>query len=1564
MTTRPTRPRRRGGILKKLLIALAILLVLLVVLVLLTPWIASKVAPGFIESAANQSLKGSVKVESLRLGWSSPTVIGPVELRDEAGKPVGRVRVEVPVGLLGAIGLATGDLSNINVGEVKLDGRLDVVRNADGTMNLTKALEPRNPPTQGGSGSGSASSSAGSSPIDRIKAKLTVTDLDVTYKDLTAPGGSPTSAIGVDNFAGSADLDYAAKAGTADVNGAFAGKVQSGSGVGAAGSGDDLKLNALVKATGLPTPGAPAGPLNPNINADIGVIGVPITLVDGLAGFGGELAASIGAKADASIKAAGTRDNATAAVTLTAPGAGADLTLAYDGAAITATRPGRIWTRSTQFIAGLQAARQPLANIARSVTLDAAPGVDIALDALRIPLPKSALDNLDPKTLDLRGTQLKLAIKADAMAGRVALDPPPPASPAAPGAAPTPAAPSAAAVAMKPFKVEPATLTITTDDLAKRIDIATATRATIDGQSAGDLEVSVMAGGLLDPQGRVRALNPGASPIPDTVDADIRLKGLATALVSPVLAGLNLPIDLREDVGPTLDVQLAAMTTGPAPAAPAAPGTTPSSTTTGLAAIPPLTLTAAVNSANVRLDAPLAVRNGMVTSTAGKPVTLNIAKAGPAARRILARQAASAPAGSSPMKLDGDVRIRATVADLAAPLDAKQFDPATIKGAAEITLEDATITRPAAAPVQGQPAPPPPGPLAISRLTARATLAPGDAGGPRLVADGKLAQSGAPFTLNADIALPGFAEQFPKPKTGSLADILGFRPTGQVSLVGVPVTRLDPALEKLLTSNPTPGNVGEQIMGLVASLLGSSADITATLKPASATENAVTASVKAPGVTADVGATLRPTEIALSRAVVSTNLQPRQLDGLLDAVMPPAAGAAPLRLAQPAALNASVDPLIVPLKPDSMAPDMTRIPRVIARASSPGYLIVNNVPVGTRPDGAPKLESLGLRNLTIAADAAGSILSGEKAAPVVAYVDADVLRVVNGTPETLTTLKLKANASQDLTKPVDATVTLAGINFAGVDAVAGKGDGLIPGLIGAKGDAWIAAKGVPDARNPDLRLEVSSETERVKLFTVKLDAKQNAVRLVEPTAITLRPDVATLNRAVFPPSQTGPGPSLDGIAAIEVKLNQFAAAVPNAEQKTGPLKPGIFALDAGISLPSVRVNTPVAGPTGGPPTMIPVVLDGVRLVAKSGEPGTVALDAVIDKVSGQGAASGDKATLSARVRQIADASGNLTTDRAIIDAQADVKGFPTVLVDALANQKGILAETLGPTATLVATASGLSAGGAGTGSLTARATSPRAEASLAGTLQNKTFIASAPLDVKLVEITPKLVESLAGALPLVGSAQKTREDEPATVKGENLRVPIDGDLRKLNGRVAVTPGVMRYTTAGFFQKVLKLGELKDTGSVGRRLEPFVVNLKDGVATYDKFTLPIGEFKFETRGTVDLVDRKIDIITYVPFFAVTDEVAGALNSGLGQLLSGVMPGAIDRATMIPIRTRGAMDNPKVEPDIQLFFKENGENLVKAPGKILEDGIGKELKKVIPGGLPIPGLPKKDGAKPPR
>lgn len=167
---------------------------------------------------------------------------------------------------------------------------------------------------------------------------------------------------------------------------------------------------------------------------------------------------------------------------------------------------------------------------------------------------------------------------------------------------------------------------------------------------------------------------------------------------------------------------------------------------------------------------------------------------------------------------------------------------------------------------------------------------------------------------------------------------------------------------------------------------------------------------------------------------------------------------------------------------------------------------------------------------------------------------------------------------------------------------------------------------------------------------------------------------------------------------------------------------------------------------------------------------------------------------------------------------------------------------------------------------------------------------------------------------------------------------VDHDLSRLNGTIRVSPGAARFATSDVFGKLLKLANLRETGLVGQKLNPLDVTVRDGVMSYPRYKLPLGEFTIETEGSVNLANRTMDVVTYVPAGAVADETIGLfrITNKLGEILGPASPN-LDRLVMLPFRTKGSLDGASTSPDLELFAKETIKTI--NPVNIIEEGAGR-------------------------
>ncbi len=189
-------PRRRGRRLKRVLLGLV---VLVVALAALGPTIAGPIARPFVEGAVNDQIKGHATIDSLGLSWLGAQQAS-VTLDDPDGGRVAEVTVRAERGLLG---LALGSRK---LGLVYVRGEAAIVRDADGSTNLQRAIEAR-----------FAKPDTGATPGEPAKlprslaASVVLDGLRVTYQDaaLGAQTGGRIGAVRLGALSGSIDFAVA-----------------------------------------------------------------------------------------------------------------------------------------------------------------------------------------------------------------------------------------------------------------------------------------------------------------------------------------------------------------------------------------------------------------------------------------------------------------------------------------------------------------------------------------------------------------------------------------------------------------------------------------------------------------------------------------------------------------------------------------------------------------------------------------------------------------------------------------------------------------------------------------------------------------------------------------------------------------------------------------------------------------------------------------------------------------------------------------------------------------------------------------------------------------------------------------------------------------------------------------------------------------------------------------------------------------------------------------------------------------------------------------------------------
>lgn len=358
------------------------------------------------------------------------------------------------------------------------------------------------------------------------------------------------------------------------------------------------------------------------------------------------------------------------------------------------------------------------------------------------------------------------------------------------------------------------------------------------------------------------------------------------------------------------------------------------------------------------------------------------------------------------------------------------------------------------------------------------------------------------------------------------------------------------------------------------------------------------------------------------------------------------------------------------------------------------------------------------------------------------------------------------------------------------------------------------------------------------------------------------------------------------------------------------------AAEVRVELPKLSYTQPALD---GKSPAIPVALEGLALDVRL-TPQAAARLRLGGKISGAKVSeldfSADIADPGAFVERAADAP------LPALEVAGKVQGLPTALVDALAAQKGLLVDVLGPEMALSVDGTYPST----TDPLRAEMTSPTTSVMLVAHLETQTLEARGTegLDARL-PLTPLFSERIVGKLvPLLVNATKPEGAPPVTMKVSAFSLPLDGDLRKLNATVALDLGEIGYELLpGLGQQLSGVG----LGALGRqstKLPPLSIPIVKGVAGYDALPLSIRGKTYTFKGKYDLVTSEMTLASSVPLSLLGKSVAKELDK---------VRDYVDPNLLVPIEISGTWKSPKLGVG-KKFLEDLLEN---AAGKALEGGL---------------------------
>lgn len=892
--------------------------------------------------------------------------------------------------------------------------------------------------------------------------------------------------------------------------------------------------------------------------------------------------------------------------------------------------------------------------------------------------------------------------------------------------------------------------------------------------------------------------------------------------------------------------------------------------------------------------------------------------------------------------------------------------------------------------------------IEMSALTLAARLAPATA--PSLTLDSSYTTGGQTFKIGGNLALAR-----PLAQATTMRQMV---PRGRMALEQVPIE----LLRLLPISIPGPDGQPMNLTALAGEAVGRKLDVVLGLTPpargAPADDTGVALRVTGRGLRLDAGGTINAAGFAANESVLTATLTPRLVQ-MLGNNFAPTMEQRPT-LTESASLRATLAAFAVPLD-ENLSPRagaLVPLRATIETAMTLDHLVlakdnraqpINAGPVrleGVRATAAMSL-ALGAPVPGSAAPAAGGAAPSAAAAPMSVDFAAIARR-----PGRADSSLLNLTGTATMTGPsLNASATLADVDLAWVEGAINQ-PGMLSGALGPtlRAEATFAGDPATTAR-ASLTLAAANLS---MAQPVRVALSPQSISLASPLTATFTATPEWATRYMF--GQTDPSAQAVKVQrAIPFALNVASLVVTRGEGR-GPLVPSEWGIDATITTPEVAVMlregqelryiSPeiIVRTARNDPRKVNAsvrMTEARQIASNAATPasGTTGVQPAPSQPvpASQPAANQTQNIIRFSIANLMDDAGNVNLPGATAEAIGRIPGFPTTLIDAIAKQDGLLVELLGPAVTVDVTArnvplaflappavpAGASAPAASGGAVPTAAPvgqaaapaaglrgrveaelkSDRATARLAGDINNMVLTSSEPLAIDLSEITKAFSEHLVNGMPLVSTFEKPRSLQPATVRGDAITLPMDGNLANLNGRFAIDPGEIQFASSDILGSILKFAGGQSSGVAGRRLQPFTFTIASGVVNYDKFSLPLGEFTISTSGTVDLVGNRMDLLVYIPVGALADDALGMFNLGLGSALSSIAPG-YDGA--LPFRMRGPLGSARPQPAVDVFVKEFGSQLVN-PGNLLPN--------LLPGsggnGGGLPQLPffRRPPARPP-
>jgi hypothetical protein len=523
--------------------------------------------------------------------------------------------------------------------------------------------------------------------------------------------------------------------------------------------------------------------------------------------------------------------------------------------------------------------------------------------------------------------------------------------------------------------------------------------------------------------------------------------------------------------------------------------------------------------------------------------------------------------------------------------------------------------------------------------------------------------------------------------------------------------------------------------------------------------------------------------------------------------------------------------------------------------------------------------------------ARGKLLVGDRATLSVSG-DGSVLRSTDD--ETLSRCAFDLVARNlDKKATVEGTIELSQLSASHLEELLARPPGTISDWIGEQGELLIGLRPRADDQPQWIDVRIGLDRAAAEL-EVALYEDSIEVR-ARPFSTTL--GGAALTSILFPTKPDRPAPARIS-ADFPVTVSVSRLDVPLGMLTDRPLDPSAFACDLEIA--------------GGPLALTyadsAVMVGDLRISVRCRDLAD-RIDISVAGRAGLPSATEDKdetgeIDVQAVLTNLIGPDSRVQANQARLAMAFKARRLPTVVPDSLVGMNGLLVAAVGPTLDAAVDSFDFSPR---SGRLSGRITT---QGSLVeGVLEGRDGVLVTRADEAIrceLEGTPALGEQLLTYIhPVLGDICSAANPVKATVS--HARIPLDGDLSRFDADVRIEIGQVELDAGSSILAPLKLfGDVlaattskenvpasECVRTVPGAVEPIDARIRSGVVTYESFTINVGKHRLKYAGSIDLVNRSLDIQTEVPVSAL-----GGRFSNLPLVPAGIA---------LPVHTLGPFDN---------------------------------------------------------